>query len=130
MAHFTFLCYVSRCSVCEAPAMVIAVHSQTIQIPSCPASWEALWIGYSFMMVQNETYACFIDHSGSLHDIQPILHIIPPPSLPCVSCNGFNYIPISINNKASLPSSAAHQCRCRGLRSGPGLPRLLLGRVP
>uniref|UniRef100_A0A3Q3WUJ2 Collagen IV NC1 domain-containing protein n=1 Tax=Mola mola TaxID=94237 RepID=A0A3Q3WUJ2_MOLML len=42
--------YISRCSVCEAPAMVIAVHSQTIQIPSCPASWEALWIGYSFMM--------------------------------------------------------------------------------
>lgn len=37
--------------MCEAPAMVIAVHSQTIQIPTCPASWEALWIGYSFMMV-------------------------------------------------------------------------------
>lgn len=42
--------YISRCAVCEVPAMVIAVHSQTIQIPSCPASWEALWIGYSFMM--------------------------------------------------------------------------------
>uniref|UniRef100_A0A667Z1G7 Collagen IV NC1 domain-containing protein n=1 Tax=Myripristis murdjan TaxID=586833 RepID=A0A667Z1G7_9TELE len=44
--------FISRCAVCEAPAMVIAVHSQTIQIPSCPASWDALWIGYSFMMVQ------------------------------------------------------------------------------
>lgn len=42
--------YISRCSVCEAPAMVIAVHSQTIQIPTCPSNWEALWIGYSFMM--------------------------------------------------------------------------------
>uniref|UniRef100_A0A667ZHW8 Collagen IV NC1 domain-containing protein n=1 Tax=Myripristis murdjan TaxID=586833 RepID=A0A667ZHW8_9TELE len=42
--------FISRCAVCEAPAMVIAVHSQTIQIPSCPASWDALWIGYSFMM--------------------------------------------------------------------------------
>lgn len=42
--------YISRCAVCEAPAMVIAVHSQTIQIPTCPARWEALWIGYSFMM--------------------------------------------------------------------------------
>lgn len=65
--------------------MVIAVHSQTIQIPSCPASWEALWIGYSFMMVQNETYARFIflgsrhssdfkinDRSGSSDDTQPI----------------------------------------------------------
>lgn len=42
--------FIGRCAVCEAPAMVIAVHSQTIQIPSCPAYWEALWIGYSFMM--------------------------------------------------------------------------------
>ncbi|KAI9524306.1 hypothetical protein NQZ68_017988 [Dissostichus eleginoides] len=42
--------FISRCSVCEAPAMVIAVHSQTIQIPACPSNWEALWIGYSFMM--------------------------------------------------------------------------------
>uniref|UniRef100_A0A671VJV7 Collagen IV NC1 domain-containing protein n=1 Tax=Sparus aurata TaxID=8175 RepID=A0A671VJV7_SPAAU len=42
--------FISRCSVCEAPAMVIAVHSQTIQIPSCPARWDPLWIGYSFMM--------------------------------------------------------------------------------
>lgn len=42
--------YISRCAVCEAPAMVIAVHSQTIQIPSCPSNWEPLWIGYSFMM--------------------------------------------------------------------------------
>uniref|UniRef100_A0A8C6XU62 Collagen IV NC1 domain-containing protein n=1 Tax=Naja naja TaxID=35670 RepID=A0A8C6XU62_NAJNA len=37
-------------SICEAPAMVIAVHSQTIQIPSCPQGWNSLWIGYSFMM--------------------------------------------------------------------------------
>lgn len=42
---------VCRCVVCEAPAMVIAVHSQTIQVPSCPQFWETLWIGYSFMMV-------------------------------------------------------------------------------
>lgn len=41
----------SRCSVCEAPAMVIAVHSQTIQIPPCPEGWSSLWIGYSFVMV-------------------------------------------------------------------------------
>lgn len=46
-----FLCYVTRCAVCEAPAMVIAVHSQTIGVPDCPSSWELLWIGYSFMMV-------------------------------------------------------------------------------
>uniref|UniRef100_A0A3B3DU33 Collagen IV NC1 domain-containing protein n=1 Tax=Oryzias melastigma TaxID=30732 RepID=A0A3B3DU33_ORYME len=42
--------HISRCSVCEAPAMVIAIHSQTIQIPECPQTWQTLWIGYSFMM--------------------------------------------------------------------------------
>lgn len=41
----------SRCAVCEAPAMVMAVHSQTIQIPQCPNGWSSLWIGYSFVMV-------------------------------------------------------------------------------
>lgn len=43
----------TRCAVCEAPAVVIAVHSQTIQIPRCPQGWDSLWIGYSFMMVRN-----------------------------------------------------------------------------
>jgi integrin beta 8 len=42
--------YISRCAVCEAPANVIAVHSQTTQIPNCPAGWSSLWIGYSFAM--------------------------------------------------------------------------------
>lgn len=31
--------------------MVMAVHSQTIQIPQCPSGWSSLWIGYSFVMV-------------------------------------------------------------------------------
>ena len=42
-----------RCAVCEAPAMVIAVHSQTIMIPACPHGWDSLWIGYSFVMVSS-----------------------------------------------------------------------------
>uniref|UniRef100_A0A3B3RNK4 Collagen IV NC1 domain-containing protein n=1 Tax=Paramormyrops kingsleyae TaxID=1676925 RepID=A0A3B3RNK4_9TELE len=42
--------FVSRCAVCEAPTMVVALHSQSIQLPPCPANWETLWIGYSFMM--------------------------------------------------------------------------------
>uniref|UniRef100_A0A8C5RPA3 Collagen IV NC1 domain-containing protein n=1 Tax=Laticauda laticaudata TaxID=8630 RepID=A0A8C5RPA3_LATLA len=42
--------FISRCAVCEAPSMVIAVHSQTVQIPSCPEGWNSLWIGYSFVM--------------------------------------------------------------------------------
>lgn len=43
--------YISRCSVCEAPSVAIAVHSQDITIPKCPAGWRSLWIGYSFLMV-------------------------------------------------------------------------------
>lgn len=43
--------FVSRCVVCEAPSNVIAVHSQTVNVPDCPGGWEGLWIGYSFVMV-------------------------------------------------------------------------------
>lgn len=46
--------YISRCSVCEAPTRIIAVHSQTMDIPSCPGGWEELWTGYSFIMVRNK----------------------------------------------------------------------------
>lgn len=42
--------YISRCSVCEAPTRVIAIHSQTSNVPECPAGWEELWIGFSFIM--------------------------------------------------------------------------------
>lgn len=44
--------YISRCVVCDAPANVIAVHSQTLQIPECPIGWSGMWIGYSFAMVR------------------------------------------------------------------------------
>jgi len=42
--------HISRCSVCEAPTNVIAVHSQSLVIPNCPNGWASLWIGYSFVM--------------------------------------------------------------------------------
>ena len=45
-------CAVFRCVVCEAPANVIAVHSQSLNIPECPAGWDGLWIGFSFAMVR------------------------------------------------------------------------------
>ncbi|KAK2118770.1 hypothetical protein P7K49_000156 [Saguinus oedipus] len=39
--------------------MVMAVHSQTIQIPPCPSGWSSLWIGYSFVMhVQKPGLLC------------------------------------------------------------------------
>ena len=43
--------YISRCAVCEAPGVAIAVHSQETSIPSCPAGWDGIWTGYSFLMV-------------------------------------------------------------------------------
>ena len=43
--------YISRCVVCDVPANVIAIHSQTLQIPPCPRGWNSMWIGYSFAMV-------------------------------------------------------------------------------
>lgn len=46
--------YISRCTVCESPANVIAVHSQSSAPPDCPNNWSTLWIGYSFIMVKIE----------------------------------------------------------------------------
>lgn len=42
--------YISRCTVCEAVSNVMAVHSQSLNIPECPNGWGGLWIGYSFVM--------------------------------------------------------------------------------
>lgn len=42
--------YISRCSVCESDTQVIAVHSQSQQLPECHLGWESLWTGYSFFM--------------------------------------------------------------------------------
>ena len=52
--------FISRCSVCEAPSHVIAVHSQSTDIPPCPQGWQGMWIGYSFMMV-----SCCISKYGT-----------------------------------------------------------------
>lgn len=42
--------YISRCIVCDIENHVIAVHSQTPDIPDCPDGWTGLWTGYSFVM--------------------------------------------------------------------------------
>lgn len=42
--------YISRCSVCQTDKPVIAVHSQSMEVPACPRDWETMWIGYSFTM--------------------------------------------------------------------------------
>lgn len=61
--------YISRCSVCEAPSVAIAVHSQDITIPQCPAGWRSLWIGYSFLMV------CSLDKKKCFH-VKTMIHEI------------------------------------------------------
>merc|ERR1712088_73129 len=44
--------YISRCVVCEAKSSVMAFHSQSIDVPECPAGWDdiPLWIAYSFWL--------------------------------------------------------------------------------
>lgn len=80
-----FVC-VCRCAVCEAPAMVIAVHSQTIMIPPCPYGWDSLWIGYSFVMVSSHRiYLCYFpffptrldNDSGQISRLCPSVPDIP-----------------------------------------------------
>jgi len=50
VADYAIQEYISRCVVCETESNVIAVHSQDMNIPDCPANWESLWLGYSFAM--------------------------------------------------------------------------------
>lgn len=51
--------YISRCSVCESRTKLIAIHSQTMDIPDCPPTWEASWVGYSYLMVSFHNYIIF-----------------------------------------------------------------------
>jgi len=43
--------FVGRCSVCQAPAPIMTIHSQSSTTPSCPHHWRELWSGFSFIMV-------------------------------------------------------------------------------
>lgn len=72
--------YISRCVVCDAPTTVIAVHSQTTQIPDCPDGWKGLWIGYSFVMHTTAGGGQSLSSSGScLEEFR---------TAPFVECNG------------------------------------------
>ncbi|KAH7984357.1 hypothetical protein HPB52_019746 [Rhipicephalus sanguineus] len=33
-----------------AKTWVIAIHSQTLEVPECPEGWDGVWSGYSFFM--------------------------------------------------------------------------------
>ena len=47
--------FIGRCAVCETPSHVIALHSQSVNVPSCPQNWDPLWQGYSFLMVSSSS---------------------------------------------------------------------------
>eukprot|EP00058_Branchiostoma_floridae_P022173 XP_002607663.1 hypothetical protein BRAFLDRAFT_84648 [Branchiostoma floridae] len=39
---------VSRCTLCQAHARVITIHSQKDHVPDCPTGYRSGWTGYSF----------------------------------------------------------------------------------
>lgn len=75
--------YISRCSVCEAPTRVIAIHSQSMDIPDCPAGWQELWIGFSFLMHTDSGAAgsgqSLVSPGSCLEDFRPS---------PFIECHG------------------------------------------
>lgn len=48
--------YISRCAVCETTTRLIALHSQSMEIPDCPQGWEESWIGYSYYMQTSDAH--------------------------------------------------------------------------
>lgn len=48
--------YISRCAVCETTTRLIALHSQSMEIPDCPTGWEEAWIGYSYYMQTSDAH--------------------------------------------------------------------------
>ncbi|CAH1241578.1 COL4A2 [Branchiostoma lanceolatum] len=46
---------VSRCTVCQAHARVIAIHSQKDHVPDCPTGYRSGWTGYSFKKKPTDT---------------------------------------------------------------------------
>lgn len=75
--------YISRCSVCEAPSVAIAVHSQDTTIPNCPVGWRSLWIGYSFLM-----HTAAGDEGGGQSLASPGSCLEDFRTTPFIECNG------------------------------------------
>uniref|UniRef100_T1L4B7 Collagen IV NC1 domain-containing protein n=1 Tax=Tetranychus urticae TaxID=32264 RepID=T1L4B7_TETUR len=72
--------FISRCVVCESPANVMAVHSQTEIYPECPNGWSSLWVGYSFVMARGEGGGQSLSSPGScLEDFR---------AAPFIECSG------------------------------------------
>lgn len=48
--------YISRCAVCDSSTKLIALHSQSMDIPDCPQGWEEAWVGYSYYMQTSDSH--------------------------------------------------------------------------
>lgn len=75
--------YISRCAVCEAPSLAVAVHSQDQSIPQCPQGWRSLWIGYSFLM-----HTASGDEGGGQSLVSPGSCLEDFRSAPFIECHG------------------------------------------
>jgi collagen type IV alpha len=75
--------YVSRCAVCESTTKLIALHSQSMEIPQCPNTWEEAWIGYSYYMQTS-------DASGNSHQslVSPGSCLEEFRAQPVIECHG------------------------------------------
>lgn len=75
--------YISRCVVCEVPSNVITIHSQSLEVPSCPRGWESMWIGYSFAMHTG------VAHGGGGQDLSGTGSCLEDfRATPFIECNG------------------------------------------
>jgi len=43
--------FISRCKVCTGSSKIVARHSFTSELPTCPTGFHSLWHGYSYLMV-------------------------------------------------------------------------------
>ncbi|KAK1797162.1 hypothetical protein P4O66_008551, partial [Electrophorus voltai] len=89
--------YISRCSVCEAPALAVAVHSQDTTIPTCPHGWRSLWIGYSFLM-----HTAAGAEGGGQSLMSPGSCLEDFRATPFIECNGARGTCFFFNNKHSF----------------------------
>lgn len=92
--------YISRCVVCEVPSNVIAVHSQSLQIPECPYGWEGLWIGYTFLMVSFMNFR-------NLNSFKNLFFHSTPLSDTVVAVKHFLALDLACRTSAPLLSSSA-----------------------
>ena len=83
--------FISRCAVCESASPILAVHSQSVEVPECPYGWEGMWIGCSYWM---NTDAGAQGSGQPLHSPGSCLpEFMPNPYIECIGrgqCNTYS----------------------------------------